>query len=153
MTTKVSDVSEIVKQGINSPQSIWNQVKEMAASEDWKIREVAATVCVEVSKKKKEEVVQELLSWVKSSDPNTRRCASEGLRDVIRKDPSIVTPVIEGLNTDDNLYVKKSVANLLRNASRKNPDYVIELCKKWEKINNDNTKWIIKEGMKKLNKK
>ncbi|MFH1275570.1 MAG: DNA alkylation repair protein, partial [Candidatus Woesearchaeota archaeon] len=83
-------------------------------------------------------------------DPNVRRTSSEGLRDVARKAPKKVLPIIEKLKKDDNLYVKKSVANVLRNASRYDPDFVLDLCKKWLKVGDSNTNWIIKDGLRKL---
>jgi len=59
-------------------------------------------------------------------------------------------PIFEKLKTDSNLYVRKSVANVLRNASRKNPDFVLDLCKRWAVLKNSNTRWIIKDGLRKL---
>jgi len=58
--------------------------------------------------------------------------------------------IVTKANPDSNLYVKKSVANVLGNASRYNPNLVFELCQKWALLNNPNTNWIIKDGIKKL---
>ncbi len=114
------------------------------------MREVAATCLVEIGKKRTDEVLQEMLLWADDSDPNVRRTSSEGLRDVARRNPDKVLPVIEKLKADGNLYVKKSVANVLRNASKYNPHFIFELCKKWALLDNPNTDWIIKDGIKKL---
>jgi 3-methyladenine DNA glycosylase AlkC len=38
----------------------------------------------------------------------------------------------------------------LRNASKRNPEFVLDLCKKWVLLKNPNTNWIIKEGLRKL---
>lgn len=54
------------------------------------------------------------------------------------------------LKADDNLYVKKSVDNVLRNASRNDPNFVVNLYKKWVRLKNPHTNWIIKEGLRKL---
>jgi 3-methyladenine DNA glycosylase AlkC len=150
MVTKVSDVKNLVKLGITEPKQAFPNIKQLAQSNDWKAREVAATCLVEISKRRATEVIQEMLHWADDSNPNIRRTASEGLRDVSRKNPDAVLPVIEKLKTDDNLYVKKSVANVLRNASRYDPRFVFELCKKWALLGNPNTNWIIKDGIKKL---
>src|SRR6266571_3662490 len=50
---------------------------------------------------------------------------SEGLRGIIKSDPQAVRPVLEMLRSDSESYVKKSVANLLRNASSKHPEFVL----------------------------
>jgi 3-methyladenine DNA glycosylase AlkC len=149
MVTKVSDVKNIVKNGIQNPKSVFSQIRQMAESEDWKICEVAATTLVEISKKKTDEVVEELANWAKNSNPNIRRTASEGLRDVARKDPDKVMSVLEKLKTDNDLYVKKSVANVLRNASRNSMEFVLDICRKWAMLKNPDTNWIIKDGSRK----
>ena len=87
---------------------------ELASSEDWQEREVAATILVEGSKKKLVEIVDEMILWASHPNPNIRRTASEGLRDVARKNPEIVLPVIVKLRDDPNIYVKKgSVAKII----------------------------------------
>ena len=58
--------------------------------------------------------------------------------------------VIEKLKADNDLYVKKSVANILRNASKRNPEFVLRVCNKWLTLKNPNTQWIIKNGLIKL---
>jgi len=115
MATKVSDVKNLVKLGIIEPNEAFPKIKQLAQSNDWKVREVAATCLVEVSKRRTTEVIQEMLHWA-----------------------------------DDNLYIKRSVANVLRNASRYDPRFVFELCKKWALFGNPNTNWIIKDGIRKL---
>lgn len=150
MVTKVSEIKDIVKKGITNPKVVFPEIKRMAESKDWKVREVAATALVEISKKNPDEVVLEMTHWAESSNPNVRRTASEGLRELARKDVNKILPVIEKLKTDNKLYVKKSVANVLRNAGRYNPEFVITLCRKWADIKNPDTHWIIKDGLRKL---
>ncbi len=150
MVTKVSEVKDLVKKGIAEPKTAFPEIKRMAASDDWKIREVAATTLVEISKKKPNDVIREVTRWSIDKNPNVRRTASEGLRGVARKDPDKVLPVMDELKTDSNLYVKKSVANVLRNASKRSPIFVLSLCKKWLALKNPNTNWIIKDGLRKL---
>ena len=150
MVTKVEEVKNLVELGIKQPKAAFPKIKQLAQSDDWKAREVAATCLVEISKKKTDEVIQEMVRWADDGNPNVRRTSSEGSRAVARRSPDKVLPVIEKLNKDDNLYVKKSVANVLRNASRYNPNFVFELCQKWALLNNPNTNWIIKNAIKKL---
>lgn len=150
MVTKVSEVNDIVKLGIEYPSKTFPRIRKLAESDDWKEREVAATALVEISKKKSDEVVSEMKKWSSDKNPNIRRTSSEGLRDIARKNPAQVLPIIENLKTDENLYVKKSVANILRNASRKDPDFVLTVCKKWAFAKDKNTGWIVKDGLRKL---
>jgi len=61
-----------------------------------------------------------------------------------------VRPILEALREDSDLYVKKSVANVLRNATRGQPDFVLRLCTDWAKSTNPHTRWIIREGLRKM---
>ncbi len=153
MVNKLSDVSDIVKQTINDPGQSFPAIMKLATSEDWKEREVAATILVEGSKKKPSDIVAEMILWADHANPNVRRTASEGLRDVARKKPELVLPVIAKLKADPNLYVKKSVANVLRNAGNYHPEFVLAVCAEWAKGRNANTAWIIKDGLRKLKAK
>ena len=81
---------------------------------------------------------------------NVRRAASEGLRGIVKVDPQAVRPVLETLRTDPELYVKKSVANVLRNASGKHPEFVLSICQQWARSSNPHTRWIVKDGLRKL---
>jgi 3-methyladenine DNA glycosylase AlkC len=148
--TKVSDVPDLLAQARQNPRKSFPAILKLASSEDWKEREVAATLLVEVSKRKPDEIVGEMSRWADHSNSNVRRTASEGLRDVARKQPELVLPVIAKLKTDPNLYVKKSVANVLRNAGNYHPQFVLRVCADWGKGKNPDTAWIIKDALKKL---
>ena len=150
MVTKVSDVRDLVKQAIRDPRKSFPSILKLATSEDWKEREVAASVLVEASKKKPGDIVAEMILWAQHANPNVRRTASEGLRDIARKNPALVLPVIAKLKADPDLYVKKSVANVLRNAGNYHPEFVLRVCTEWAKGRNANTAWIIKDGLRKL---
>src|SRR5262245_8439767 len=123
MITKAADVKHLVANAISHPQEAFSAIMKLASSEDWQEREVAATILVEASKKKSGEIIEEMTLWAKHPDPNIRRCASEGLRGVARKNPELVLPVLARLKADPNIYVKKSVANVLRNAGNYHPDF------------------------------
>lgn len=148
--TKVSDVSDLRTQARQDPQKSFPAIMKLADSEDWKEREVAATLLVEASKKKPDEIVAEMIRWADHSNPNVRRTASEGLRDVARKQPELVLPVIAKLKSDPNLYVKNSVANVLRNAANYHRQFVLKVCADWAKGKNADTAWIIKDALRKL---
>ena len=69
---------------------------------------------------------------------------------MVKIHPELVWPVLERLKGDENLYVKKSVANVPRNASGNHPQAVLRICRKWSSVRDSNTAWIIKDGLKKL---
>ena len=82
--TKVSDVSDLLIQARQDPHKSFAAILKLANSEDWKEREVAATLLVEASKKNPDQIVLEMIRWADHTNPNVRRTASEGLRDVAR---------------------------------------------------------------------
>lgn len=126
----IDDVREIIEKGIHSLSDTLPEIRKLASNEDWKKREDAATTLVEISKKKEDDIIREMLIWADDKNPNIRRATSEGLRGVARRSPEKVLSVIEKLKTDDSLYVKKSVAALLRAISKRNSDFVLNLCRK-----------------------
>jgi 3-methyladenine DNA glycosylase AlkC len=150
MVTKVEKVKNLVELGINQPKETFPKIKQLAESDDWKVREVAATCLVEIGRKRPQEVIAEMAEWIENSDANIRRAAVEGLREIARKEPKTILPILEKAKTDGELYVKKAVAHILREISKKNPNLVFDLCQEWAKLNNQNTNWIMKDGMRKL---
>lgn len=91
-----------------------------------------------------------------SSDQNyhIRRFASEGCRPrlpwaialpELKKDPSLIIPILENLKDDKAEYVRKSVANNLNDISKDHPELVLELGEKWIG-KSTRTDWIIKHA-------
>jgi 3-methyladenine DNA glycosylase AlkC len=146
----IDDVRDIIERGIHSLHDALLEIRKLASHDDWRKREDAATALVEISKKKEDEVLNEMILWAEEKDSNIRRASSEGLRGVARRNPEKILPIIEKLKTDESLYVRKSVAALLRAISKKNSEFVVVLCRKWARVGNKNTNWIIKQGIKKL---
>lgn len=104
---------------------------------------------VELSKRDPDAVVTEAARWARDLDPNVRRAASEGLRNLVQRDPEKVRGVLHALRADPDRYVQKSVANVLRNATRKQLPFVLELCGEWAESRDANTAWIITDGLRK----
>ncbi|RPD41689.1 DNA alkylation repair protein [Chitinophaga barathri] len=99
--------------------------------------------------------------WAEDKNPHVRRLASEGSRprlpwsfklDEIIKKPTLTQPILEKLNADNELYVRKSVANHLNDHSKDNTAYMLQLVKAWDK-NHQHTAWIIKHAIRTLIKK
>ncbi len=102
---------------------------------------------------------QKLLDWSEHKDENIRRLASEGCRPRLPwgmrlqqfcKDPQPLVPILEKLNNDSSEYVRRSVANNLNDIAKDNPEFVIDLCKKWSVNASEHTKWIIKHATRTL---
>jgi 3-methyladenine DNA glycosylase AlkC len=91
--------------------------------------------------------------WAKSKNFHLRRLASEGLRpklpwakklDIFKENPEQVFSLLEILKEDDILFVKRSVANHLRDWKKICPEKTKNIIKRWSKSKNKNTKWIVK---------
>jgi 3-methyladenine DNA glycosylase AlkC len=150
MITKLADAPHLVPKMPADPKPAFREIRVLAESASWQEREVAATALVEISKLHADTVVAELLRWARDPDPNIRRAASEGLRHLARTTPEAIVAVLELLRADSALYVRKSVANVLRNAGKRHPKFALNLCRRWAKLGNPNTDWIINDGLRKL---
>lgn len=93
--------------------------------------------------------------WVNDDNMHVRRLVSEGTRPRLpwstplqefKDDPSRVLDILDKLNQDTELYVRRSVANNLNDICKDNPDLVIKRLKQWSKIKNEGTEWIIKHA-------
>ncbi len=96
--------------------------------------------------------------WAEDDNHHVRRLASEGSRprlpwsfklDDIIKDPSLTATILEKLKEDDELYVRKSVANHLNDIAKDNSSYMLKVLKNWN-IEHPYTKWIIKHACRNL---
>lgn len=77
-----------------------------------------------------------------ATSPNVhlRRWASEGTRprlpwgerlNIFIQKPELTLPILETLKNDDEIYVRKSVANHLNDISKDHPQLVVKLLKRW----------------------
>jgi 3-methyladenine DNA glycosylase AlkC len=102
-----------------------------------------------------------MTDWSKHKNPHVRRLSSEGSRprlpwsfklDQVISDPAATKKILEQLKNDDELYVRKSVANHLNDISKDNPAYMLQVVGKWDQ-SKPNTSWIIKHASRSLIKK
>jgi 3-methyladenine DNA glycosylase AlkC len=93
------------------------------------------------------------MRWAKSKNFHLRRLASEGLRpklpwatklDVWNQNPRPVFEILEVLKEDEVRFVKKSVANHLRDWLKVNPHEAHTLIKEWSSSQNAHTQWILR---------
>lgn len=107
------------------------------------------------------ETIKVMYGWAEDKNHHVRRLASEGSRprlpwsfklDAVIANPSLTKPILEALKSDDELYVRKSVANHLNDISKENTDYMLQLINSWDK-KNAHTAWIVKHASRTLIKK
>lgn len=95
--------------------------------------------------------------WANSKNFHLRRLASEGLRpklpwatklDTWNENPKPVFEILDILKEDEVKFVKKSVANHLRDWVKVNPKEAQKVIAKWSKSKNEHTKWILKHAQR-----
>lgn len=103
-------------------------------------------------------VMAKLLEWSFHSNFHIRRLASEGCRPRLpwgmaltefKKDPSPILPILENLINDDELYVRKSVANNLNDIAKDHPEILIVFTEK-HIGETDKTDWTLKHANRNL---
>jgi 3-methyladenine DNA glycosylase AlkC len=141
--------------GLDHPTDSLNAIEEITqlVSAEFAIRPFIIRYPEITMKKMKE--------WSKHENASVRRLSSEGCRPrlpwamgipLLKKDPSLILPILENLKTDPSEYVRRSVANNLNDLAKDHPALVLELVKKWFGKNAD-TDRIIKHGCRTLLKK
>lgn len=103
-----------------------------------------------------------LAEWTINEDENIRRFATEATRprgvwcehiEPLKRSPALALPILEPLKSDPTKYVQDSVGNWLNDASKTCPNFVMELCERWEKESETKeTKYIIKKALRTVNK-
>lgn len=95
--------------------------------------------------------------WAKSKNFHLRRLSSEGLRpklpwapqlDVWNNNPKPIFAILELLKEDEVKFVKKSVANHVRDWMKVNPKAARSLINSWSKSKNKDTQWILKHAQR-----
>lgn len=104
-----------------------------------------------------ERTLKELMKWTRDIDPHVRRLCSEGCRPRLPwatripafiKDPSPVIPILERLKDDEDLYVRRSVANHLGDIAKDHLDLALSLCERWLANASSERKWVIRHALR-----
>jgi len=104
-----------------------------------------------------ERTLSRLLEWSTDSDPHVRRLCSEGTRPRLPwatripafiENPDPVFPILEALRDDQNLYVRRSVANHLGDIAKDHPEKVYAICERWMAGASSEVKWLIRHALR-----
>ena len=111
-------------------------------------------------------VLKYFTKWSTDKDPHVRRWVSEGSRPLLPwgqriplfvMDPTHTILLLDKLRFDEELYVRKSVANHLNDISKNHPQVVIEVLRMWQKDvpseHADKIRWITRHALRTLIKK
>lgn len=102
-----------------------------------------------------------LAGWTGDASERVRRFASEALRPrgvwaghiaALKRQPEKGLPILEPLRADPAAYVQDSVANWLNDAAKDQPDWVREVCGRWqaERPEDGNTQRIVRRALRSL---
>ena len=149
--------------GLDNDLSITEKLtksQKLVADSHFGVREVIWMALRPVIDKNLEESIRVLSDWTTSEDENIRRFTTESTRPRgvwckhIEQLKEIALPILEKLKSDKSKYVQDSVGNWLNDASKSKPDFVIKLCKKWQKESQTKeTERIIKRARRTIDKK
>jgi 3-methyladenine DNA glycosylase AlkC len=166
MTTHVSDAVRCwatytvsKNQNLTLSQKI-EQMAIFAADTHFGVREIAWLSLRPYLAENLSESLAILTNWISSDDENIRRFASEATRprgvwcahiDTLKQNPALGLPILEPLKSDPAKYVQDSVANWLNDASKTQPDFVSNLCKKWaSESDSKETAYIVKRALRSM---
>ena len=138
------------------------QSKPLIADAHFGIREVVWMALRPEINNNLTESIEILSSWTTNTNENIRRFTTEATRprgvwckhiEELKAQPQLALPILEPLKSDEAKYVQDSVANWLNDASKTQPQFVIEVCKKWTKESpTKSTEKIVKRALRTLNK-
>ncbi len=109
-----------------------------------------------------ERTFKQLDVWMSDPNPHVRRLCSEGTRPRLPwaikipsliKDPTPVLHILEKLKDDEDLYVRRSVANHVGDIAKDNLEIALDLCESWLKDASKELKWVIRHALRHPDKK
>lgn len=106
-----------------------------------------------------DQALPRLLRWTAHPDWRVRRLASEGSRPRLPwgqrlppfvKDPAPVIDLLDRLYADENLVVRRSVANNLNDIAKDHPDLAADTAKRWWAAGDKDARWTVGHGLRTL---
>ncbi len=128
----------------------------LADISDWEIcDQLALRVVVKLAVENQPEIFSLMEKWIESKNKWIRRLAVATIPPYIRAKRTESRTCLDFLNKvmkEEDKDVKKAIGWALREITKKDDQAVFEFLKGWANLGNQNTKGIIREGMKKLDK-
>lgn len=138
------------------------QIQPFSADKHFGVREICWMSVRPKIAKNLTESIEILSKWTANEDENIRRFTTEATRprgvwcehiEELKQNPKLALSILEPLKSDKAKYVQDSVGNWLNDASKTQPEFVTEICKRWEtESNTKETKYITKKALRTLNK-
>ncbi len=138
------------------------QIKPFSADKHFGVREICWLAVRPTIAKNLTQSIEILSGWTNHKDENIRRFASEATRprgvwcehiEELKQNPELGLAILEPMKSDQAKYVQDSVGNWLNDASKTQPDFVKNICKKWEKESSTKeTAYIIKKALRTIEK-
>jgi 3-methyladenine DNA glycosylase AlkC len=136
------------------------QMLPFAADNHFGVREISWMVSRPRIAASLSEGIEILRRWTQHSDENIRRFASEATRprgvwcahiQDLKESPALGLPILEPLRSDKAKYVQDSVGNWLNDASKTQPQFVIDLCQRWaHESDTRETAYIVKKALRSI---
>lgn len=136
--------------------------EQLIADKHFGVREVVWIALRPEIDQNLESAIPFLKRWTNNEDENVRRFTTEATRprgvwckhiEKLKETPEIALPILDPLKADPSKYVQDSVGNWLNDASKTKPDFVLELCEKWQKESpTKHTERIIKKARRTIDK-
>jgi 3-methyladenine DNA glycosylase AlkC len=112
-------------------------------------------------RKDAERAMARMRAWSEHPSERVRRLSSEGCRprlpwgealENLKRDPSLILPILENLKDDPSELVRRSVANNLGDIAKDHPDLAVEIGERWIAESPARTAWV-KHALRDLLKK
>ena len=139
------------------------KAKSLVSDHHFGVREVVWFALRPAIEEELASAIEFLSDWAKDEDENVRRFTTESTRprgvwckhiQALNEHPEMALPILEPLRSDPAKYVQDSVGNWLNDASKSQPEFVIDLCERWQKESpTPETSRIIKKARRTLEKK
>jgi 3-methyladenine DNA glycosylase AlkC len=106
---------------------------------------------------KQERTLSRLFEWTSDANPHVRRLCSEGTRPRLPwaqripafiENPVHTIPILEALRKDEDLYVRRSVANHLGDIAKDHPELVFKICERWLSESSNEVRWLIRHALR-----
>ncbi len=110
----------------------------VSKDDNWRVQEILAKSFDEFCRKKGyKNAIETIDEWLQSSNANTRRAVTEGLRiwtsrPYFKENPMEAITRLTNLKEDSSEYVRKSVGNALRDISKKYPELIKKELESWK---------------------